>query len=54
MARYPERDNEQCDDEEAQRRFLIAVKAGLDTKPKSPQEYHAEGRSCAIEETAKA
>jgi len=34
MARHPQRDNEQYSDEEAQRRFLIAVKAGLDTKPK--------------------
>jgi len=33
MARHPQRDNEQYSDEEAQRRFLIAVKAGLDTKP---------------------
>jgi hypothetical protein len=34
MARHPQRDNEPYSDEEAQRRFLIAVKAGLDTKPK--------------------
>jgi hypothetical protein len=34
MARHPQRDNEAYSDEEAQRRFLIAVKAGLDTKPK--------------------
>jgi hypothetical protein len=34
MARHPQRDNEQYSDEEAQRRFPIAVKAGLDTKPK--------------------
>ena len=34
MARHPQPDNEQYSDEEAQRRFLIAVKAGLDTKPK--------------------
>ena len=33
MARHPQRDNEQYTDEEAQRRFLIAVKAGLNTKP---------------------
>jgi len=34
MARRPQRDDEQYSDEEAQRRFLIAVKAGLDTMPK--------------------
>jgi hypothetical protein len=34
MARHPERNNEQYSDEEAQRRFLTAVKAGLNTKPK--------------------
>jgi len=34
MARHPQRDNEQYSDEEAQRRFMIAVKAGLNTKPK--------------------
>jgi len=33
MARHPQNDNEPYSDEEAQRRFLIAVKAGLDTKP---------------------
>jgi hypothetical protein len=33
MARHPQRDNEQYSDEEAQRRFMVAVKAGLDTKP---------------------
>jgi hypothetical protein len=35
MARHPQSDGEQYSDEEAQRRFPIAVKAGLDTKPKS-------------------
>jgi hypothetical protein len=34
MARHPERDNEPYSDEEAQRRFLTAVKAGLNTSPK--------------------
>jgi hypothetical protein len=34
MARHPQHDNEQYSDEEAQRRFLAAVKAGLNTKPK--------------------
>jgi hypothetical protein len=33
MARHPQRDNEQYSDDEAQRRFLAAVKAGLNTKP---------------------
>jgi hypothetical protein len=33
MARHPQRDNEPYSEEEAQRRFLIAVKAGLNTKP---------------------
>jgi len=28
MARHPQNDNEQYSDEEAQRRFLFAVKAG--------------------------
>jgi hypothetical protein len=32
--RHPQNDNEQYSDEEAQRRFLAAVKAGLNTKPK--------------------
>jgi hypothetical protein len=34
MARHPQPDNEQYSEEEAQRRFLAAVKAGLNTKPK--------------------
>jgi len=34
MARHPQRDNEQYSDDEAQRRFMTAVKAGLNTKPK--------------------
>ncbi len=34
MARHPQNDNEPYSDEEAQRRFLAAVKAGLNTKPK--------------------
>jgi len=34
MARHPQRDNEQYSDEEADQRFLAAVKAGLNTKPK--------------------
>jgi hypothetical protein len=34
MARHPQRDNEQYSDEEAQRRFVTAVKAGLNTSPK--------------------
>jgi hypothetical protein len=34
MARHPQHGNEQYSDEEAQRRFLAAVKAGLNTKPK--------------------
>jgi hypothetical protein len=34
VAQHPQRDNEQYSDEEAQRRFLAAVKAGLNTKPK--------------------
>ena len=34
MARHPDRDNEQYSDEEAQRRFMTTVKAGLNTKPK--------------------
>ena len=33
MARHPQRDNENYSDDEAQRRFMIAVKAGLNTKP---------------------
>ena len=33
MARHPQNDNEQYSDEEAQRRFIAAVKAGLNTKP---------------------
>ena len=34
MARHPQNGNEQYSDDEAQRRFLAAVKAGLNTKPK--------------------
>jgi hypothetical protein len=34
MARHPQRDNEPYSEEEAQRRFLAAVKAGLNTRPK--------------------
>jgi hypothetical protein len=34
MARHPQNGNEQYSDEEAQRRFIAAVKAGLNTKPK--------------------
>jgi len=34
MGRHPQRDNEQYSDEEAQQRFLAAVKAGLNAKPK--------------------
>jgi hypothetical protein len=34
MARHPQKDDEQYSEEEAQRRFLAAVKAGLNTKPK--------------------
>jgi len=34
MARYPQNDNEQYSEEEAQRRFLAAMKAVLNTKPK--------------------
>jgi hypothetical protein len=33
MARQPQNGNEQYSDEEAQRRFIAAVKAGLNTKP---------------------
>jgi hypothetical protein len=33
MARHPQNDNEPYSDEEAQRRFVAAVKAGLNTKP---------------------
>jgi hypothetical protein len=32
MARHPQRDNEQYSDEEAEQRFMAAVKAGLNTK----------------------
>jgi hypothetical protein len=34
MARHPQNGNEQYSDEEAQRRFVAAVKAGLNTCPK--------------------
>jgi hypothetical protein len=34
MARHPQRDNEQYTDDEAERRFMAAVKAGLNAKPK--------------------
>jgi hypothetical protein len=34
MARHPQNGNDQYSEQEAQRRFLAAVKAGLNTKPK--------------------
>ncbi len=34
MARHPQNGNDQYSEEEAQQRFLAAVKAGLNTKPK--------------------
>jgi hypothetical protein len=34
MARHPQRDNEQYSEDEAKRRFLAAVKDGLNSKPK--------------------
>ena len=34
MARFPQRNNEQYSEEEAQRRFLAAVEAGLNPKPR--------------------
>jgi hypothetical protein len=43
MARHPQRDNEQYGDEEAQRHFLAAVKAGLNTKPKLPKSITPKG-----------
>jgi hypothetical protein len=43
MARYPQNDNEPYSDDEAQRRFLIAVKAGLDTKPTPPKSITPKG-----------
>jgi hypothetical protein len=51
MASHPQNDNEQYSDEEAQRRFLAAVKAGLNTKPKplksiSPKGVPAQSSRC--------
>ena len=43
MARHPQNDNEQYSDEEAQRRFIAAVKAGLNTKPKPPTSITPKG-----------
>jgi hypothetical protein len=34
MARHPQNGNDQYSDEEAEQRFIAAVKAGLNTKPK--------------------
>jgi hypothetical protein len=34
MARHPQHGNEQYSEEEAEQRFIKAVKAGLETKPK--------------------
>ena len=53
MGRHPQNDNEQYGDEEAQRRFLAAVKAGLNTPPKAPQEHNSEGCPGAIERSGK-
>jgi hypothetical protein len=48
MARHPQTDNEQYSDDEAQRRFLAAVKAGLNTKPSPlkdiPKKYNGAQR----------
>ncbi len=49
MARHPQNGNDQYSEEEAQRRFLAAVKAGLNTKPKplksmTPKGVHAQSK----------
>jgi len=44
MARHPQRDNEDYSEEEAQRRFLAAVKAGLNTKPKPLKSIKGDAR----------
>lgn len=52
MARHPQHDNEPYSDEEAQRRFVAAVKAGLKHQAQASQECRPEGRPGTIEETA--
>jgi hypothetical protein len=54
MARHPQRDNEQYSDEEAQRRFLAAVKAGLNTKPKPLKSISPKGVSAQSKKRRKA
>jgi hypothetical protein len=50
MGGHPQNDNEQYSDEEAQRRFLAAVKK---YSSQAPEEYDSEGCPGAIEEAAK-
>jgi hypothetical protein len=57
MARHPQNGNEQYSDEEAQRRFLAAVKAGLNTKPQplknmTPKGVPAQSKKQRVSKTA--
>ena len=47
----PTNNNDQYSDEETQQRFLAAVKAGLNTKPKPIKSMNLEGSIGAIQET---
>jgi hypothetical protein len=50
MARHPQNDNGQYSDEEAQRRVIAAVKAGLNTKSEPCKRMTPKGPPGAIEE----
>jgi hypothetical protein len=50
MARHPQRDDEPYSSEEAERRFIAAVKAGLNTKPKPLKSMTPSRHPGAIEE----
>jgi len=43
MARHPQRDNEPYSEEDVQRRFVAAVKAGLNTNPKPSKSITPKG-----------
>jgi hypothetical protein len=52
MARHPQNDNGQYSDEEAQRRVIAAVKAGLNTKPEPRKRMTPKGRRAQSKKTA--
>jgi len=53
MARQPQNGNDQCSDEEAERRLQAAAKAGLNTKPKLLKSPAPEGVPAPSKKNAK-